>query len=1820
MTISHDAYHDRVLQQLDQYRRELLDFSRRNALLNLKPQRGRLVLSGPSASELLIRLEATRRPRWEIFVPDEPSEDDDRPVAYELREDEVRTDKPSRKDVLRTCTGLHRRAEQEFLDRGTWGLFLALGTLEWRDPAEGTKADSWRSPLLLVPVELLHTDKRTTWHFRRNEDEIEVNTTLAAKLEQDFGVTLPTLDVGDVSLDAYLREVAQVVKDRSDWSVTPGATLGYFAFHKDAMYADIRDNAEMIAQHPVIRTLAGEADEAIADSLAFEETPDALIDTLHPPETCHSVLDADSTQRKCIIAARDGHSFVMDGPPGSGKSQTITNVISELIAAGKTVLFVSEKAAALDVVFNRLAERKLDQFVLPLHDHKATRKEVASAFGHALAHRPDVKVRASPSTPAETKSRRDALTSYADALNEPLPAFDGRPLQRLIGEVAKRQPLPHAPVPNEVTADAEAWRTCQDACRALESTWDLQRGDGSIWTGVEIDDWSPQAQQRIGALLANALKTTEIATELAAQTSQDLRLPTPYSGDDARTLIGLLEALEGRPDGVPDQWLSLPDLQQLRAAERLHADLAERRADARETKATVLGADADDATFALTPELSRQAETDVAALERAVQSDVRSEHLRALQTALPAVDTASAEVKAAAETLSSELGLQLNDPDLEKVTWLTELADRVLRGETPPAAWLAGPSALDSARADWDALRAGLEAERHAKAAASSFREQALELDLVAFKTRFEMVHRGLKKLGGAYRSDKQQLQQVVTVGWKDAVAQLDAAIAWQEARAQLDASVERHGERLQATWRGLETDVDDVDSAFTSATTFRDECGDQLRDWSQLARTIAAAADGGQGLHEMRRALTEKLAAFTSATDAAPWRDVRPSGPDRVSRLANELAPVIERSAELVEAAGAGIPSARATSLTVGEAQRIGAANHELAAIAQAVAEKDELLELLGPWQSFECDLTAVAERIEWAAGVRGLWSGPFSPAASERLVVAVLPSEQLAQTMRDTDHAYADLVKNFSQSRRAHPLGLLETSFDEATRTLEQLQLATADIPRLQRLENARELIIDLGLTDALSYCSENGLSPEEARGTIERSYLEAAVQQLQFARREAIGETEAAARSELALQHRQDDLDNINRAVGRVVEAVNARRPTTVIGPVRVLQIEAEKKRKHRPIRELLRDGQDAAQRLKPCFMMSPLSVSRFLPPDFTFDCVVFDEASQVRPSEAVVALYRAREAIIAGDQKQMPPTSFFDNASSDDDYVEDELDEFDSLLDAAKASAIQSLPLGWHYRSRHESLIAFSNRRYYDSGLLTFPSPVETSEDIGVEGYQVDGVYTRGKDKTNEEEAKFVVNRVFTHAARGTTSIGVVAFSEPQARLIDELLQGDDRWQQYPELSSENRLEGVFVKNLENVQGDERDVIIFSVGYGKDHEGNFSLNFGPVNQANGPRRLNVAITRARKRNEIVSSFAPHELAGSPSVGLGHLREYLEFANKRGRLPERVDSEQSSDRFDSPFEEEVARVLRSHGFSVQTQVGVAGYRIDLGVRDPDRPGRYAIGIECDGATYHSSRTARDRDRLRQQLLEGLGWQISRVWSTAWFTTRGAAERELVRAVEAAIAGNSGVEPSTPALDPVISELVAVDHSTAPEWAVPYQTTSLGFARSSDLTNAAAAFELRKVVELVVDSEGPIVPELLHRRVCSRWEVSITPTRRRAIDSAVDQLIGESLLTLERGTLWATDQQLTQARYPGDREDSRREVHLIPAAELELAVLKTIESVGVADRDELTESVSRLFGWSRRGARIVAGLDLAIEQLVRDGLLARDGQRIRATQTQDA
>lgn len=671
--------------------------------------------------------------------------------------------------------------------------------------------------------------------------------------------------------------------------------------------------------------------------------------------------------------------------------------------------------------------------------------------------------------------------------------------------------------------------------------------------------------------------------------------------------------------------------------------------------------------------------------------------------------------------------------------------------------------------------------------------------------------------------------------------------------------------------------------------------------------------------------------------------------------------------------------------------------------------------------------------------------------------------------------------------------------------------------------------------------------------------------------------------------------------------------------------ILRYQLQRQRGHMPVRALFQKIPNLLPRLKPCMLMSPISVAQYLDPAYpSFDLVVFDEASQIPVWDAVGAIARGKEAVIVGDPKQLPPTNFFSRTDTGEDTdVDDSLvEDLESILDDCIAAQLPERHLNWHYRSRHESLIAFSNHHYYDNRLLIFPSP---HQKLGVSFEHVAGQYDKGKSRTNRAEAEAIVAEVLRRLRDpelSQFSMGIVTFNLAQQVLIDDLLEEARR--QNPDIEShfsEEASEPVFIKNLENVQGDERDVILFSICYGPDATGKVSMNFGPLNRDGGERRLNVAITRARREVIVFSTIrAEHiDLSRTRARGVADLKCFLDYAERGSiAIKERQSMNPEADR-ESPFEDQVFESLREKGYTVHPQVGCSGYRIDMAVVDPERPGRYLLGIECDGANYHRSKTARDRDKLREGILRGLGWNLHRVWSTDWWENP---SKELAR-IEAAIEAAREQRISIHKATEVKAERTAVTpgffssiRSVLPVQVVedtntlvyePFKMESIK-GTAEDFYDNRSDKKIAELIELVVGVEGPITIELATRRVAAHWQIS------RVTSKAIDRIEAISKKTNVKGIsegqnviLWMAAQDpetFSQFRTPGTDEISRRSPEEIPLKEIANAAERILKQHISLPINDLVRETARLFGYQRTGQALANVIRSSCGILYRSGV----------------
>lgn len=982
---------------------------------------------------------------------------------------------------------------------------------------------------------------------------------------------------------------------------------------------------------------------------------------------------------------------------------------------------------------------------------------------------------------------------------------------------------------------------------------------------------------------------------------------------------------------------------------------------------------------------------------------------------------------------------------------------------------------------------------------------------------------------------------------------------------------------------------------------------------------------------HSVAKALAEVSAHTSEVGLAQDWSAARMAIASRGKSFFRFLSGEFRRSVALLDSVSLTGP----TRTHDERLRRLDAIMALQRATRELAAEQEHGLAAFGRrWQGQKTDTADLAVVVDWYAAAQGL---PGAAALLDDTIRAVAESDAVAEAAGEA----TSRLQSFEAiwSALTSTLGLdVPAAFDGATARPGASAIderAALWIAALDRLEEW------FGLVAAEGACRASGLDPivdRLASGALDPGRAAAL---WRYARAEALwghmiarvpelATLRGDERSALVAQFR--DLER--KLFVATAEEVAARHaegiPSGAQGEMGFIRGQIARRRGHASIRRLMESAGRAVQRIKPVFLMSPISVAQFLPPgSAVFDLVLMDEASQMRPEDAIGAIARGGSVVVVGDSKQLPPTSFFDRTLGDSaDEPDDDggtdgaatvaAGAMESILTLCQARGLPARTLQWHYRSRHPSLIEVSNQAFYENRLKFPPSPERAGRD-GLVFRRVAGVYDRGKTRTNALEARAVADAVIAHARETPDlSLGVATLSVPQRDAILaelELLRAD-----HPDLESffdRARADPFFVKNLENVQGDERDVIFVSICYARDPAGYMAQGFGPVSSNGGERRLNVLFTRARRRCEIFSSIGHGDIelrGASVPVGRRVLHAYLKFA-ETGQTDVPMATGRDAD---SEFEIAVGNRIRSAGYEVDYQVGSAGFRIDIGVRDPASANAYLLGVECDGASYHSALWARERDRLRQQVLESKGWRLHRIWSTDWFNRP---DDELARLL-AAIAAAKAAHASDLAAERDVREAretaIRIERESAPAAepvSVPYVEAAVARIAAYDEAHLVPTGALARYVTEVVAVEQPVHADEVARRVARAWGAQRAGSRiRTSVDKALAAAKADGKLL--GGPFWTTPGGAVRVRERSAVDStSLRQPANLPPAELDLAILEAVERSIAISADEAARAVAEALGFAALSAQLKAVVLDRVGQLVsqktlseKDGLLRRE------------
>lgn len=1718
----------------------------------------------------------------------------------------------------RKLTKIHRDARVALEEQGVNILFLALGSLAW---FEEQKPDEERkSPLVLLPVALERTNSGA-FRLKWDGGDPVGNLSIIAKLKAEYGVSIPSLP-DELDYVAYVKSVERAVRSRADWRVEhDSVSLAFFSYAKFLLHVDLDVRNWPDNNHPCDNDTIG----ALLDS-GFDEPEDAIseeaqLDPIRPAHEVCEVYDADGSQTLAILEAGSGRSMVIEGPPGTGKSQTITNLIAEYVGAGKKVLFVAEKAAALDVVFRRLREAHLGDACLELHSNKANKREFYSELKRTVSL-------AAPKTAnAESDLKRlDAarmrLNSYAEAVNTQVrhrgisPRFA---MGRLIILGKEETPDGRHDFDRMDKWDEQAFQERKAVVELLQSHISkMGRPRSHPYFGCTLTHLIPQDKEDIARMLDTAELAVADLAKSGSELSERLKVELPVVPSDVEKLKEWANFVANAPDLSGIQ-VDHPDWPSLENGIRILIATGRKRNDI----VNELGPGANDL-------LSK----DVSALQRILcfegllkpTSDTQRPSLRTLELLQSAFERMRIAVDQASE-LARTIGVT-SPQEISQNEQLASVAKRLSTAPDTCGMHVAEPAWLESEAVVHEVLAAARTVktlrQRNEESLTSSAWQSNVADDLEIIRQHASNL---LRFLNGSYRAAMTRTAVLFQNPPKDPLARAIAMQAIIDVSSAEQVLARHHGRctiLFGGAWKGPSSNIDQLE-ATASWTIEMHRAAVQ----GKVPISGLTALEQGVSPTSLGTAADELRLSTSRAVKAVQ---------DLLCNANNEGFTSIEANRS-TESAAAWLMtkfapySSEIIGLTKSKRVTEGRQILDLIEEGQSATRtlEDAKPEVLGTrWAGISTDWDLLELLLNWMLRFRKDVLEGCLPAGLVDFFAEQRPRDGLTAAV---EQAQAD--RRTAQSAVKAVLVRAQLHDDPAAFTEDEIAKQQERIGNWRkRLDDLQSLIVynsmcadacRLGLEQSVELSQEWDAADTKLADAFERTWYTGVIREA-MTDRESLRHFDRAAHEQIALEFRELDSTILlyNRAKVALAHWRTVPRQSAG-GAMGWLQTQFELKQNHKAIRVAMEKAGDAIQVIKPVFLMSPISVAMYLPANGPrFDVVIFDEASQVKPEDAFGGILRAQQTIVVGDSKQMPPTSFFDKLTSDegdeDEETSDEsissMKELESVLAMMSSKIPLSSPrrrwLRWHYRSRHDALIRTSNRLFYDDKLVVFPSPYRAGAGAGlVFRHDPTTIYERGGSRKNLKEAEAVATAAMKQILESPhLTLGIVAFSKAQQEAIEDAL---DRLRKeepcFAKFDAAHQFEPLIVKNLENIQGDERDVIFISVGYGRDDNGFISASFGPLNRDGGERRLNVLITRARVRCEVFSNIQAGDirLGEVQARGVAALRTFLAFADTGSLdVPATTGMEPQS-----PFEESVLKRLRSLGHSVDPQVGSCGFYIDMAVRHPENPEQYVLGIECDGAMYHSARSARDRDKLRQNVLENRGWRIHRIWSTDWFNNEDREFARLLDAVQAAISSSRPLIPHSELVDREAhyKELEREDKVVIEDDRVPYVFCEISIDRFVDLHDLPAHI-IGAHVAKVVKIESPIHVEELTRRIREAAGVGRAGSRiQAAVMAGIQWAKNRGLIEYNGTFLRYPSQGKTPARWRGDIPSQHKKLDYVADQEIEAAILAVVAKSFSISPTEAVALASKMLGFDRTTAAMFDRIKKCIPRLVKNGSLIRNG-----------
>ncbi len=1518
-------------------------------------------------------------------------------------------------EMIRKLNGLSSHIRSDIEESGINTLYITFGFLEWYEAKSSEKAII--SPLVLLQLNIKRKESQTgyTFHIKTTGEEPEINLALAEKIKElGNGVVLPEFNEGDTP-ETYMAKITKWIEklhieDAKRWSVRRYITIGRFRFARIAMFHDL--NKIDAHNNKTIQKMLGGSKENPNDALVEDyDIDDPKIETFAPL----LITAADASQHSALIDAMKGENLAIKGPPGTGKSQTITNLIANALNKGKSVLFLAEKMAALNVVHNRLSKAGLGDYCLELHSTKVQKANVIESIANRLilGSKEDNGKELS-SKLQEFKKHRSYISEYLDVLTWKFEHKDKTiydylwAMQRCKGQLGQlNSNFDKIKIPFAKANLIE--NTMEDHIEELEKIANLK--DAVKKESVDgkhpwefIDSFNLKAFELSGLkdAIEFLLETLKKLTEALCNSSNFFNFSLMTNSNKFESFFNNTEALAERSLSDLDSNI-IDSLNSMKKCEDIMTFYKDIQTYKSLSKKIHTFKDMSESMLKI-----KDIEKEYLIAEELKVNDLTVEEIKSLVIGLEK----NLEIWKENLEIFLSTGKNFDLPESKDMGLIYNLAEAYEHIILFPKEFLHYKTKKIINEANTKFLEAATDKQKEIQ---NLTKKQEMDFDISIMGEVQEIrTHAAILKdvnffsfFNSSYRQAKKFYKSASIRKYK-----FNAHKAAEDLREIANTIENRH--KIEQDKRLKEICGDYYDGINTEFEGML-----KVNEWANNVRRNYT--------HRDTRSVRQWLLNFTHE-EFEPIKDI--IADDEFTTLKNEIIKIKDdvsqdtSSNEYLESLSVRIEKIKkiATELEI-------IASNKNITFLDISKEFSYIQEAVNVKISIEGNQTA---KEVFSHNYAGVETNIESSQKTIQFIADCINIPEIKYNLENfIDNKFSKHWQNFIEER----INIKEKYEILKEQIIEVKEYSTIQFYTIFGSENWKDVAYEdllilfknaIDKPDSLSDWIELNSSINEAlkdeRGKLLTVYIDNDIdfQTLPLAFEYIIynaishkiyeeypilstikGINIEAARAKL----KKLDKEILKLQKDNLCNTLNKKMPLDGIGrgskktwtEYHLLYNEIMKVKAHVPIRDLMKRAGKSIQNIKPCFLMSPMAVAQYLEHgNFSFDIVIIDEASQMRPEDALGSLARSKQAVIVGDPKQLPPTSFF-KASRDSDEMAEELEE--AIMDKALISFGTPRTLNRHYRSEHHSLIEFSNNQFYDDTLLVFPSPNKKT-DYGIEHEYVKGTYN---NRVNLKEAEKIVEAASNFMRKyPKRSLGIATMNQTQTTAIklemEKQIQEEhihdyiDKWEQ--------TLEPFFIKNLESVQGDERDTIFISTVYGPDKDNNIMQRFGPINSMYGHRRLNVLFTRAKKSMKIFTSLKAGDIKvkDGSSQGVKAFSEFISYAST-GKMQEAKETHLPPD---SDFEIFVKDRLESIGCEVHAQVGVAGFRIDLGVKHPKYPHRYLVGVECDGASYHSSRSARERDIMRQEVLESKGWNIYRIWSTDWFSDSDKEFRKLERYID--------------------------------------------------------------------------------------------------------------------------------------------------------------------------------------------------------------------------